>query len=47
MEIDVQIPTVSVFPETFGDSVAQSWFKQKIATEVSPEDVLRWAEEVT
>ena len=34
-------------PETFVDPVTQIWFKQKIATEISPEDVLRWAEEVT
>lgn len=45
MDANVRNPTVSVL--NFGDPVSQSWFQQKIATEMGPEDVLRWAEEVS
>jgi hypothetical protein len=45
MEIDVtvQSPVVSVFPENLSCPVPQFWDQQK---PLAIEDVLRWAEEV-
>lgn len=46
LDVTVQNPIVSVFSKNSA-ALPQPWVQQKpIVTELTPEDVLRWAEEI-